>query len=96
MFHGRLIVYHTAEPGWKTVYLISDCLQVLNGHSIKAEEVTKAQEMFKALHEARVNASKQPLNELVRRALTAIHSTFHASCANCRPAHSVFCFECCS
>ena len=51
-------------------------LQALNGHSIKAEEVTKAQEMFQALHEARVDASKHPLSELVRRALTAIHSMF--------------------
>ena len=40
-------------------------LQALNGHDVKGEEVTRAQEMFPALHEARVTASKQPLNELV-------------------------------
>lgn len=58
-------------------------LQALNGHDVKAEEVVKAQEMFQALHEARVTASKQQLNELVSKALTA-----NAAYA-WRPAHAL-------
>lgn len=40
-------------------------VQVFNGHSVTAVEVSKAQAMFQALHEARTAARQQPLNELV-------------------------------
>ena len=40
-------------------------MQVFNGHAVTAVEVSKAQAMFQALHEARTAASTHPLNELV-------------------------------
>ncbi len=40
-------------------------MQVFNGHPVIAKECTQAEEMFQALHEAGLAASRQPLNQLV-------------------------------
>ena len=38
---------------------------MFNGRSVMAEECAQAKEMFLAVHEARLTASSQPLNQLV-------------------------------
>ncbi len=40
-------------------------MQVFNGQPILGEEYRQAEEMFQALHETRLVASNQPLNQLV-------------------------------
>ncbi|DBA75297.1 TPA: Leucine-rich repeat-containing protein 49, variant 3 [Trebouxia sp. C0004] len=40
-------------------------IQVFNGQPISVEELSQAEDMFQALHETRLAASSQPLNQLV-------------------------------
>ncbi len=40
-------------------------MQVFNGQPILVEEFRQAEDMFQALHETRLAASSQPLNQLV-------------------------------
>jgi hypothetical protein len=50
-------------------------MQVFNGQPILGEEYSQAEEMFQALHETRLAASSQPLNQLVS-GLTGYTSIF--------------------
>jgi len=64
-------------------------MQVFNGPQILAEEHRQAEDMFQALHETRLAASSQPLNQLVSGP-TGYTWILH----DCRPAALFFMYAC--